>query len=101
MSGADPVSWLLIEPGWAVVGRDGDELGKIVEVVGDSDKDIFNGLSVSHGLLRSKVYVPSELVGTITEGQVELDLDADSFAELGDHEEPPPSEVVRSDTTDL
>ena len=101
MSSADPVSWLLIEPGWTVVGRDGDDLGKIADVVGDSGSDIFNGLSVSHGLLRTKVYVPAERVGTITEGRVELDLDADGFSRLGEHEEPPPSEVVRADTTDL
>ncbi|MGI9112055.1 MAG: hypothetical protein ACR2GT_07655, partial [Gaiellaceae bacterium] len=93
--------WLLIEPGWVVAGRDGEELGKIAEVVGDSDKDIFNGLSVSHGLLRTKRYVPSELVGTITEGRVELDLDANAFAALDDHPEQPPSETIRPDTTDL
>ena len=101
MSDADPVSWLMIEPGWAVVGRDGGELGKVAEVVGDSASDIFNGLSVAHGLLRSKRYVPAERVGTIIEGRVELDLDADSFAGLDDHDEPPPSEVVRPETTEL
>ena len=76
MSDADPVSWLMIERGLAVVGRDGGDLGRVAEVVGDSGSDIFNGLSVSHGLLRSKRYVPSERVGTIVEGRVELDLDA-------------------------
>ncbi len=101
MSDPDPVSWLLIEPGWSVVGTDGSELGKIAEVVGDSSSDIFNGLSVSHGLLRSKLYVPAERVGTITEGRVELDLDADSFAGLDDHDDPPPSKTIRADTTDL
>jgi len=101
MTDTDPVSWLLIEHGWTVVGSDGADLGKVAEVVGDSDKDIFNGLSVSHGFLRSKRYVPAESVGTIREGRVELDLDADSFAGLDDHDEPPPSETIRSDTTDL
>ncbi|MBA2332035.1 MAG: hypothetical protein H0V94_04505 [Actinobacteria bacterium] len=69
--------------------------------MGDSDKDIFNGLSVSHGLLRSKRYVPAERVGTITEGRVELDLDADAFAALDDHGEQPPSTTIRADTTGL
>lgn len=101
MTSSDPVSWFLIEKGWAVLGSDGAELGKVSEVVGDSDKDIFNGLSVSHGLLRSKRYVPAERVGLIYDGRVELELDAADFEHLDDHDEPPPSEVVRSDTTDL
>jgi uncharacterized protein YrrD len=97
----DPVSWLLIEPGWTVVARDGSNLGKVAEVVGDSDSGIFNGLSISHGLLRTKRYVPAERVRAITEGRVELDLDAASFGKLGPHREPPPSKTIRSDTTDL
>lgn len=101
MSDPDPVSWFLIEKGWTVSGSDGADLGKVAEVVGDSDKDIFNGLSVAHGLLRSKVYVPAERVLVIYDGRVELDLDADSFAGLDDHDEPPPSQIVRPDTTDL
>ena len=97
----DPVSWFLIEKGWTVSGSDGAELGKVSEVVGDSDKDIFNGLSVAHGLLRSKSYVPAERVRVIYDGRIELDLDATSFERLGDHDDPPASEIVRSDTTDL
>ena len=98
---SDPVSWFLIEKGWIVGGSDGADLGKVDEVVGDSDKDIFNGLSVAHGLLRSKRYVPAERVRTIYDGRVELDLDEAGFERLGEHDEPPPSEVIRSDTTDL
>ena len=41
---ADPVSWYVIEPGWRVEASDGDEVGRIAEVVGDSTKDIFDGL---------------------------------------------------------
>jgi hypothetical protein len=98
---ADPVSWLLIERGWNVAGRDGSELGSIAETVGDAGKDIFNGLTVSSGLLRRPKYVPSELVAQIVEGRVELDLDQDGFDALGDYDEPPPSEEIRADTTDL
>lgn len=98
---SDPVSWFVIEKGWSVSGSDGAELGKVSEVVGDSDKDIFNGLSVSHGLLRKKSYVPAERVATITDGRIELDLDAAAFDRLDDHDEPPPSEHIRPDTTDL
>jgi sporulation protein YlmC with PRC-barrel domain len=99
---SDPVSWFLIDAGWKVVGSDGNDLGKVSEVVGDTDKDIFNGLSVSHGLLRKrKRYVPAERVARITDGLIQLDVDSAGFAGLGDHDEPPPSERIRSDTTDL
>ncbi|MBA3346969.1 MAG: hypothetical protein H0T13_00235 [Actinobacteria bacterium] len=98
---SDPVSWLLIEKGWKVVGRDGSEVGTIHEVVGDTGEDIFNGLAVSPGLLRSAKYVPSERVGTITESRVELDLDGDEFDRLDEHGNVPPSVDIRPDTTDL
>ena len=32
---ADPVSWLLIEPGWHVVDASGKDIGKVDEVLGD------------------------------------------------------------------
>ena len=88
----DPVSWLVIEPGWEVVGSDGDDVGKVHEVVGDTGKDIFNGLAVSPGLLKTARYVPSEFVGTIEDGRVHLTIPSTRFDELGEHDEPPPSE---------
>ena len=62
---AEPVSWLMIEKPWDVVGSDGEELGTIEEVVGDSSHDIFNGLVVGAGLLHRPRYVPAELVSEI------------------------------------
>ena len=32
---ADPVSWLMIEPGWRVEAADGEEVGRVLEVTGD------------------------------------------------------------------
>ncbi len=91
----DPVSWLLIEPGWKVVASDGSEVGKVEEIVGDTGKDIFNGLAVSTQLLGKPKYVPAERVGRITEGCVELDLGADAVQALDDHDLQPPSEQFR------
>ncbi len=98
---ADPVSWLMVEKGWQIVGANGDKLGTVDEVLGDSDADIFNGLSVSSGLLGKVRYLPAERVREIVEGRVVVDLDQDGFERLGAHEETPPSERVRADTTDL
>lgn len=98
---ADPVSWLVIEKGWDVVGSDGKDLGKVHEVVGDTGKDIFNGLAVTPGLLRRPRYLPAEQVLTITDGRVAVDLDASAFDRLGEHGDVPPSAEIRPDTTDL
>ena len=69
---SDPVSWFLIEPGWEVVGADGEDAGKVQEVVGDPEADIFDGLQVTAGMLGGTRYVPAEEVGEITEGRVQL-----------------------------
>jgi hypothetical protein len=77
-----PVSWFLIEKGLRAVGRDGEELGEVSEVLGDEEHDIFDGLMVRSSLLGSSHYVPAERVGTITTGHVELDLDGDELGTL-------------------
>ena len=68
---ADPVSWFLIEPGWQVADAVGVEVGTVAEVRGDENEDIFDGLVVAVSALDKK-YVPSEVVGPITEGRIEL-----------------------------
>ena len=86
---ADPVSWFLIESGWTVVDRDGNEVGSIDEVVGDSTNDIFNGLAISTSVLGKPHYVPAEQVGTITEDRVQLTITKDEVDGLEEFEEPP------------
>jgi hypothetical protein len=88
MSNGDPVSWFVIEPGWKVVDAEGQEVGSVDEVAGDSSDDIFNGLSISMSLLGKPRYVPSEQVGTITEGRVHLKLTKDQIEHLGEFKEP-------------
>jgi uncharacterized protein YrrD len=77
-----PASWLVIERGWMVLSADGTEVGSVAEVLGDESHDIFDGLTVSTGLLSKTVYVPAERVGEIREGVVRLDLTADEVASL-------------------
>jgi len=62
----DPVSWLLVEPGWTVVNPQGKKVGKVEEVLGDEEVDIF------HGLLVGGEKILAERVGEITEGEVRL-----------------------------
>lgn len=74
---SDPVAWLVIERGWEVVDANGENVGKVEEVVGDRENDIFSGLSVATSLLGEAEFVPAERVGEITEGRVQLAADGD------------------------
>lgn len=85
---ADPVSWMVIEQGWTVVDTTGENVGRVDEVIGDESVDIFNGLNVLTGVLGTPKYVPSEQVGRIVEGQVELLLTKDQVDELEEAEPP-------------
>jgi uncharacterized protein YrrD len=80
---ADPVSWKVVEPGWRVVDANGEEVGKVNEVVGDANADIFSGLVVQRGLIARKE-IPSEVVGDIVEGQVALTVTKDQLDALED-----------------
>jgi len=84
----DPVSYLLIEPGWDVVGSDGEKVGEVKELLADLDADIFDGLVVDPGLLKPARYVAAEQVGEILEGRVELLLTSEEFERLPEHRGP-------------
>jgi hypothetical protein len=94
---ADPVSWFVIEAGWQVVGSDGSKLGTVEETLGDSTRDIFDGLTVGTGLLSKPRYVPAELVDEIVEGTVRLSVGKDRFERLEGYREPPGHETIRPD----
>jgi hypothetical protein len=79
---ADPVSWFLIEPGWQVSDAAGTHVGTVSEIRGEENEDIFDGLIVATSGVALK-YVPSEVVGPITEGRIELTVSADQVADLG------------------
>jgi hypothetical protein len=63
---ADPVSWLMIEPRWEVVDASGKRVGKVDEVLGEREADIWDGLTVSGQ------YIPAEDVAEIVEGRITL-----------------------------
>jgi hypothetical protein len=70
---------MMIEQGWRVVDADGEDVGRIDEVLGDEEADIFNGLQVLTGVLGKPHYVPAERVGEIVEGRVQLELNKDEL----------------------
>jgi hypothetical protein len=92
---ADPVSWLMVEPGWRVVASDGVRVGRVDEVVGDTDTDIFNGLTVASGVIAAPKYVPAEAVRQIREGEVELTVSGREFERLQPRDGPGPRTELR------
>jgi hypothetical protein len=98
---ADPVSWFLIEPGWRVEDASGHEVGRVLEVVGDSNADIFDGLAIASSVLAKPRYVPAERVGEIVDGRVKLKLDETAVEGLGEYDEPPVSESIEPEKSSL
>ena len=82
---ADPVSWFLIRPGWKVVASDGTELGRVDEVAGDEDSDIFDGLAVATSVLGKPRYVAAEQIASIEEGTIRLSLTREQADQLGEY----------------
>ena len=62
----DPVSWLMVERGWTVVDAHGEKIGKVDEVLGDEQIDIF------HGLLVNGQEILADRVAEIHEGEIRL-----------------------------
>jgi hypothetical protein len=91
---ADPVSWKVVEKGWAVVDRDGEKMGTIHEIAGDTEQDIFDGFGIKTGTLSSVKYVPAEVVGDITVGEVRLTISGAETASLEDMREEVEEEIL-------
>ena len=75
-----PASYLTLEEGAAVVSRDGERIGKVEEVVADTQADVFDGLVIGKGPLGlDRRYVDADHVyriharGVAPQGQVRLD----------------------------
>jgi sporulation protein YlmC with PRC-barrel domain len=63
---SDPVSWLMVEPGWTVYDAAGEKVGTVKEVLADEQTDIF------HGLVVGDDEVLAERVAEIREGEIHL-----------------------------
>ena len=75
-----PSSYLALEAGAPVYACDGEEIGKVEQVLADEGEDIFDGLVVSGP--DSPRYVEGEQVEEIFERGVLLKLDAAAAGEL-------------------
>ena len=75
-------SYMLITPGMHVRAADGSA-GTVVELVGDTEVDVFRGVIVSHGFLSSKrTFVPADAVIAVTDDGVALSLTRQQLDDL-------------------
>jgi uncharacterized protein YrrD len=72
MSNEDPIAWLALEEGTPIVASDGEQVGKVLEVIADRQKDIFSGITFRPGVLDTPVFLPADKIDRLTEGSVEL-----------------------------
>jgi hypothetical protein len=86
---SEPVSWLLIEEGWEVLGSDGESIGKVEQVLGD--RDIFSGLVISTGVLGKPRWAPAEQVEEIEDERVRLEISSEAADRLEEYEPPEPA----------
>ena len=87
----------MIDAGWKVLAADGSEVGKVDEVTGDSNADIFDGLAIATSALGKPRYVPSEQVAEIVEGTVRLKLSPAQVEALDEYLEPATSAEIEAD----
>ena len=76
-------SYLTLQEGADVYSSDGEKLGSVGEVRADEQKDIFDGLVISRGILSGgSSFVAAEQVEQIYERGVVLNLDAEAAGRL-------------------
>ena len=103
------VAWKVIENGWAVHARDGEQVGVVLLVVGDENADIFDGLAITqhggfafHNYVDRPHYVEAAKVGEIDDsGRVTLTITADESRALPLHDPPESAEISPEESSML
>jgi len=79
-----PLAWNAILDLTPVFECDGEEVGRVHEVLGA--EDIFHGLVITHGVRWHEMFIPGERVLSITNRRVDLKLNAGEVHELPPYE---------------
>jgi hypothetical protein len=95
----DPVAWINIEPGWKVLDAQGQEIGRVHELAGDENADIFDGLVIRRDALSKSKYVPAEQVTQILPGEVQISLTAAQVEAIEDYTEPVEEQIIPERST--
>ena len=89
MSERPQVSWKAIEGDAVVFSSEGEAVGKVKQIVGDSDADVFTGLAISVDFMGPNRLVPSERVRAIWPDRVDVSMTKAQIEALEPYEETP------------
>jgi hypothetical protein len=87
--GEPQVAWTLIDDGAEVLAGNGERVGRVSKVVGDTDADIFTGLAVVLRTLGKERFVEAERVTGIWPDRVQVDLEPSDIEALRVYEDVP------------
>jgi len=76
------VAWLAMPEKAPVVGESGEEIGRVEELLGDKEDDIFHGIVLKLARGGHKVEVRADRIPKITTRRVYTDLAADELERL-------------------
>lgn len=82
MTAERSIAWLALQEGTSIIGSDGEQVGKVGEVIADREKDIFSGVTFKPGLMDAAVFIPADKIGDLTESEVTLTIPAAEAAAL-------------------
>jgi hypothetical protein len=81
----DPVAWNYVEADTLVVGPDGEELGRVAEMLGTESEGIFHGVAVTPYDDGKTRVVPADAVTRLTSSKIEIAWTADQLAAAEEH----------------
>ena len=76
------VAWLAMPEKAPVLGQSGEEIGRMEELLGDKEDDIFHGIVLKLARGGHKVEVAADRIPKITTRRIYTDLTADELAHL-------------------
>lgn len=76
---SDPVAWTYVQADTMVVGREGQELGRVAAMLGTETEGIFHGIAVTSYRQGSVHVVPADAVVRLTPSQVVIAMTEDEL----------------------
>jgi hypothetical protein len=76
------VAWLAMPEKAPVMGQSGEEIGRVEELLGDKEDDIFHGIVLKLARGGHKVEVAADRIPKITTRRIYTDLAADELEHL-------------------
>ena len=81
-----PIAWLALEAGTAIHTSDGEQIGKVDEVIADRQKDIFSGITFKPGMMGGARFIPADKIEEMSATSVQLSLTKAEADELEPYE---------------